>query len=296
MKKIALCFIISYDHNLNKEDIWREWIEYNRDIINVYFYYKERSKIKSDWILKHAIPSENIFPTSYYYVIPAYISLFNYAYNDDKSNQWFCILTDSCCPIVSPTYFRHLFESNADKSIMSWRQCWWNVQFHKRANLALIPEEFRLGNDPWFVLKREHVKLVLGFFQQNRKLVKLICDGGLANESIFAIIFKHQNATADIINASSNVADWTRMENATSPHLFKNCDAADIQFIEQMLHTNQYMMFMRKIDPIFPNSMLKYYIYSYMKERDINNVGKSWVTLVGLGLLFILLIWFGKNI
>ena len=37
--KIALCFIISYDHILNKEDIWKEWIEFNKDIINVYFYY-----------------------------------------------------------------------------------------------------------------------------------------------------------------------------------------------------------------------------------------------------------------
>jgi hypothetical protein len=32
--KVALCFIISYDHSLNKEDIWREWTEANADIIN----------------------------------------------------------------------------------------------------------------------------------------------------------------------------------------------------------------------------------------------------------------------
>ena len=43
-----LCFIISYDHILNKEELWREWIEPNKDIINVYFYYKELQKIK-DW-------------------------------------------------------------------------------------------------------------------------------------------------------------------------------------------------------------------------------------------------------
>ena len=44
--KIALCFIISYDHILNKEHIWRKWIEPNKDIINVYFYYKDIKKIK----------------------------------------------------------------------------------------------------------------------------------------------------------------------------------------------------------------------------------------------------------
>jgi len=268
MKKIALCFIISYDNILNKENIWREWIDYNKDIMNVYFYYKDLKKIKSSWILKHTIPVENIFPTSYYHVIPAYISLFNYAYNHDKSNQWFCILTDSCCPIVSPTYFRHLFETNSNNSIMSWRKCWWNVYFHKRANLALVPEDLRLGNDPWFVLKREHVKIIMGFFQRYPKLVKIICDGGLANESIFAIIFKHQNVLGEIINSSCNVSDWSRMENATSPHLFKNCDSRDIQFIEKSLNENAYAMFLRKVDPSFPDNALNYYIYNYFKERD----------------------------
>ena len=52
--KAALCFIISYDHQLNKEHIWREWIEPNKDIINVYFHYKTFDSIKSDWIKERA--------------------------------------------------------------------------------------------------------------------------------------------------------------------------------------------------------------------------------------------------
>ena len=75
--KIALCFIISYDHILNKEDIWREWIEPNKDIINVYFFYKDIKKIKSPWILQHALPSRCIHETSYYHVISAYLSFMN---------------------------------------------------------------------------------------------------------------------------------------------------------------------------------------------------------------------------
>ena len=43
--KVALCFIISYEHILNKEEIWKTWIESNKDIINVYFYYKDINKI-----------------------------------------------------------------------------------------------------------------------------------------------------------------------------------------------------------------------------------------------------------
>ena len=69
--KIALCFIISYEHILNKEDIWREWIEPNKDIINVYFFYKDFRKIKSPWIREHAIPPSSIVESIYYHVIPA---------------------------------------------------------------------------------------------------------------------------------------------------------------------------------------------------------------------------------
>ena len=53
--KIALCFIISYEHILNKEDIWKQWIEPNKDIINTYFYYKDITKIKSVLIINMKI-------------------------------------------------------------------------------------------------------------------------------------------------------------------------------------------------------------------------------------------------
>ena len=119
--KVALCFIISYEHILNKENIWKKWIEPNKDIINVYFYYKDIHKIKSEWILKHTLPSNHIYKTSYFHVIPAYVSVLNYALNDNN-NQWFCLLTDSCCPIISPKKFRYLFYQNYNKSIMNWKK------------------------------------------------------------------------------------------------------------------------------------------------------------------------------
>ena len=64
--KIALCFIINYEHILNKEEIWKEWIEHNKDMFNIYFYYKDLKRIKSSWILKHAIPEKYIYETSYF--------------------------------------------------------------------------------------------------------------------------------------------------------------------------------------------------------------------------------------
>jgi hypothetical protein len=266
--KIALCFIISYEHILNKEHIWREWIEPNKDIINVYFYYKDITKIKSKWILEHAISPKYIYETSYYHVIPAYTSILSFAVNHDKNNQWFCLLTDSCCPIISPKRFKYLFYENYNKTIMAWKKAWWNVSFHKKANLALLPEEFRLSNEPWFVLKREHVLCINKYMNTKKEIVKTICDGGLANESLFAIIFYacKQLNNSQLISSPTHAADWSRMATATSPHVFENADNNDIAFIEKFLKENKYTMFIRKVGPEFPDEVIKKYIYNYSKD------------------------------
>lgn len=270
--KIALCFIVSYDHILNKEIIWREWIEENKDIVNVYFYYKDLKKIKSKWILEHTIPPNYIFETSYLHVIPAYISIISFAYYHDRRNQWFCMLTDSCCPIISPKRFRYLFYENYNKTIMNWRKAWWNCNFHKRANLEHLPEELRLANDPWFILKREHVNIITNFNNNYKfkNIFKTICSGGLANESLFAIIlciYKQLNEK-NLIAAVTHATDWNRMESSTSPHLFKYADELDIKFMDNIFKEHKYAIFIRKIDPKFPDSIIKNYIYNKNREKD----------------------------
>ena len=279
--KIALCFIISYEHVLNKEAIWREWIEPNNDIINVYFYYKDRTKIKSPWILHHALPPHFIHETSYYHVIPAYLSLMQFALCDD--NQWICLLTDSCCPIISPQKFRSLFYKFWNKTIMSWRPAYWNVNLHKRGNLALLPEEMRLANDPWFTIKREHALQILRFSRTQQEVTKTICSGGLANESLFAIIlygYKQLNNT-NLVNAVTHLADWSRMASATSPHIFKDANSTDIQFLEDNLQKHKCAMFLRKVSPDFPDEVLKKYIYTqndvYVSEPFIF-IYRRWIT------------------
>jgi hypothetical protein len=272
--KVALCFIISYEHILNKEDIWREWIEPNKDIINVYFYYKDLKKIKSQWIAEHTIPPNFIYETSYYHVVPAYLSIMKFAIQHDTYNSWFCMLTDSCCPIISPKKFRHLFYNYYDKSIMSWKEAWWNKDFHKRANLSKLPKELHLANDPWFTLKRENVVQVLNFINKQQEVTKLICSGGLANESLFAIILygykqlKNNNNKSPVISAVTHITDWSRMASATSPHLFKDANEKDIQFIDSELAKNKYAMFIRKISPEFPNEILRHYIYEQNKDSE----------------------------
>ena len=269
--KVALCFIISYEHILNKEEIWKTWIEPNKDIINVYFYYKDINKIKSPWIMNHTIPPDYIHETSYYHVIPAYLSILSFAVKQDASNQWFCLLTDSCCPIVSPRRFRYMFFNYYNKSLLSWKRAWWNISFHKRANLQHLPSELHLGNDPWFVMKRENVLQTMQFVKTQQPIVKTVCDGGLANESLFAIIMcacKQLETKGSVISAVTHLTDWNRMSSFTSPHTFKDANSVDIKFIDTELEKNKYALFIRKMAPEFPDDILSGYIYEKNKQRD----------------------------
>lgn len=289
MNKIALCFIISYEHILNKENIWREWINYNNDIINVYFYYSDKRKIKSAWILKHTIPHEYIHKTSYLHVIPAYFSLFKYAIHHDTNNQWFCLLTESCCPIISPTKFKNLFNTYNNKTIMKWKPPWWNIYFHKRANLALLPVKLRLANEPWFVIKREHAKLIIQYSLINPKAVKLICDGGFANESLFAIILMEYNQLSTVECSITHLTDWSRMTSTTSPYLFKEATTQNIDFIQTFLKTNPYCMFVRKVSPEFPDETINHFLYSEQEKQDKN---KPTQIITGFNFFIIFLIFY----
>ena len=303
--RIALCFIISYDHILKKEAIWREWIEQNKDIINVYFFYKDKSKIKSPWILSHLIDEEYIVSTSYLQVVPAYMNIIHFAYKKDHRNQWFCLLTDSCCPIISPRRFRYLFFKNYQTSIMSWRAAWWNPIYHKRANLISLPLDLHLGNSPWFVLNRSDVLLCIRFLKEHNKLFHLINEGGLANESIFAIIFKIYNRLSFICREDTHLTDWSRMSSTTSPYVFKEDNELNRKFINESLKQNKMALFIRKMEESFPDETLRYYIYEYDKKNNLDlkwierySMRQNWDWVIGLliwligviGLMFYLLI------
>jgi len=258
--KAALCFIISYDHQLNKEQIWREWIEPNKDIINVYFHYKTFDSIKSEWIKERALPKKFLAQTDYLHIVPAYLTLMSYALSHDRFNQWFCFLTDSCAPIISPLKFRELFLENYAHSFMSWREAWWNTSLVKRANLHYLQPQFRLANSPWFILNRGDAYRCLLYPQKNKEIYDLICKGEVANESIFAIMLYAQNSLKLVKNEDATATDWTRMMSSTSPYLFKEGDCKDKKFIDDYLKEKKYTMFLRKVDKSFPDSLLIEYI------------------------------------
>jgi len=279
--KLALCFLISGDHILNKEHIWIKWIEeFGKHNVNVYFHYKDYNKIKSEWIQNHAIPPKYIVPTSYFHVVPAYISILQFALNHDQQNQWFCMLTDSCVPIISPLKCREMFLSNYNYSIFNWKKPWWNMQLCKRANLHLLPPDLQLGHDPWFVLKRQDVRYIMTWSSSphTRQIYNTVCSGGLANESIFAVIFYLMGLLGRdyMLQYTTHLTDWTRADSSTSPHVFKLEDEdndgkkqqEDILVICEQLSQNKYAMFLRKVAPSFPDSILEEIIYTdFNKER-----------------------------
>ena len=258
--KVALCFIISYEHVLNKEQLWIDWIKPNQDIINVYFHYKDINLIKSEWIKLYTIPPNIIQNTSYYNVVPAYMSILSYAYNHDKNNIWFCLLTDSCIPIITPEKFREMFFNHYQASIIKCKPAYWDITIHRRANLRLLTKEYWLANDPWFTLSRDHVHKCILFLTLKTGIYKQINMGGLANESIFAIIlqtFGELTNPMKLINESATLSDWSRMASPTSPYLFKEGSSENINIISNLLKENKYAMFLRKAHKSFPDPIIK---------------------------------------
>jgi len=276
---VALCFIISYEHVLQKEQFWINWIEPNKDIINVYFHYKDKKKIKSKWILNNCIPEKFIKQTSYYDVVPAYIALLTYAFFNNIKNQWFCLLTDSCIPIISPQDFRNLFLTYHNKSIIKCGKAHWNVDYHRRANLRLLDKKYHLCNDPWFTLCRYHVQLCNIFLTAKNDVYKTINNGGLANESLFAVILetfneiqKNKKNKDRLINESSTISDWSRMSTPTSPHLFNEYKEEDKNIIKLLIENNKYSMFLRKVNYKFPDEALLEIIKNNNKKNKIQLV------------------------
>jgi hypothetical protein len=293
--KVALCFIISYKHILNKEQLWIDWIKPNKDIINVYFHYKDINLIRSPWIKLYTIPPKFVQSTSYYNVVPAYMSVLTYAFEHDPYNKWFCLLTDSCVPIISPQQFREIFFNNYKASIMKCIPAYWNINIQRRANLYLLSKEYWLANDPWFTLSRDHVHKCILFLTLKTGIYRQINMGGLANESMFAIILQTFNELTNIdklINQSATVADWSRMSSPTSPHLFKTDSPENINIICNLLKENKYAMFLRKVDPAFPDEALEQIIYSGSNELKKNDNNDICLNYLHIFIIFVSTIYF----
>jgi hypothetical protein len=114
----------------------------------------------------------------------------------------------------------------------------------------------------------------MNFVVNEPQMCNLICNGGLANESLFAIILTHYKKIKNVISKTTHMADWFRMSSPTSPHLFKDGSDEDIQFIDNFLAKNDFAMFIRKVHPNFPDEILRKYICD-SSSNDKKIVGLS---------------------
>lgn len=269
--KVALCFIVNSLHGLVKEKLWREWIHHNEDIINVYFHYVDKKLIKSQWILDHSLPESVVQYSNYKNVISSCVTTMIYAFKHDQQNMWFCFLTERCVPMCTPDKFRQMFFACFDKSILKIKYPHWRLDLHTRANLKLINENLRLVHDPWFIYTRYHVHLFAKFMKEYESLYVTINNGGLSNETMFAVVLQtygeldtdtHTSKNnysiigstlmyKNVINATSNTCDWLRMATPTSPHMFEESTEEEINELKKLINANPFTLFMRKFDKKF---------------------------------------------
>ena len=123
-----------------------------------------------------------------------------------------------------------------------------------------MPSKYHLKNDAWFVLSKSSVSKCIEFITNHKQLYITISNGIIANESIFAIMLKSQGLLVGVINESSHATDWTRRMTPTSPYLFKYGSTHDVDFIKDSLKKNKYTIFLRKVDPEFPDNILQKFI------------------------------------
>lgn len=242
----TLVFFVSGQHVLWQEAVWRKWVHEAR--CSVVVHYTDKSRVASPWLRQHMMPQAATRPTTYYDMVPAMMSALSYAYQSFPAT-WFCLLTESCAPAVSPARFNDLLASVGEKTLMHWQPAWWNTALHRRANLRLLPTMLRLGHDPWFVIGRDDAYACLdGFYRRHSRLCRTVCAGGLANESIFAILLHLAGRLHGVLNEHVSATDWSRMSSATSPHVFSAGDEADCNaFLRRFSTDNPYTLFLRKV-------------------------------------------------
>ena len=85
------------------------------------------------------------------------------------------------------------------------------------------------------ILKREDVQVCFKFTHSKMNIFKTICDGGLANESLFAIILSITSRLTDsnVKKYITHLTDWSRMTSPTSPYFFTEGSQKDIKLIKK---------------------------------------------------------------
>jgi hypothetical protein len=109
-------------------------------------------------------------------------------------------------------------------------------------------------------------------------IYKKVNKGGLANESIFAIILQTFNELTNptrLINEVCTITDWTRMSSPTSPYLFKEATDENLKIIDDLLKENKYTMFLRKVHSSFPENEIRNIMNTDFKHTYENTYNQA---------------------
>jgi len=127
---------------------WTKYFENNQNKYNIYIHPKNKDSITHKLFKNNIVP--DIKTTNWGFLVEAQISLLQTALIDDKDNQKFILLSDSCLPTKT---FNELYTFLNNKKLS-----YINIptQFNNNIN-----KNYKYKHSQWFCLDRHHVKKLL---------------------------------------------------------------------------------------------------------------------------------------
>ncbi len=252
--KIAFLFLTIDDIYFPK--IWEYYFKNNNDKISIYCHPKNPDNIKTPWLKKNII--KNLTKTKWGHFTNAIINLLKIAL-DDKDNQKFIIVSESCLPIKTFEKFYNMLQNDTiNTSYIKLRQF---EKFHfEKYNIF---NKNLIKHSGWWCLSRHHVKKIIS----NQSIYKFqhIIAG---DEHFLSFLYPSDN----IKNFEITYANWTANINEInniSNQLKKLYELKESENISK--YDNQIMKLRIKKSILGKHPK----IYDKITENELNEIKKS---------------------
>ena len=161
MRKVALLFLTMDNHNQPK--IWNKFLK-NTKYFNIYCHPKYPRNVTDSFLKNNII--KNIVDTKWGHLVLAYYELLHVAYKN-KDNYKFVFLSNSCIPVKNPhEVYNILIKNNATYVDTRNKMTTWDIE-HRFKKYESYLKKFNINkynyikHSGWFVLNREHTKVLL---------------------------------------------------------------------------------------------------------------------------------------
>ena len=234
-KKIAFCFLIY--HTINHEELWKKFFDgVDKNKYNIYIHHKANVPLK--YFEKHKL--HNCVDTEWGKIslVKASNLLFKTAYDHDKENCKFVLLSNSCIPLKNFDKIYNKLTSN-DYGYLNSSIYNENPKKHAKAS-------------QWIILNREMVKETA--FQDDKWIDDNFGDLFAPDEIYYYTLIKHKNMENQLIIANNSATKgstfvyWSDMDYPYS-HANSNPRAYDTISSEELVYLfNQPCLFGRKFN------------------------------------------------